>query len=285
MDGQLICLVGMNPEIESIVEDVLEDAGYAVDRHLLEPDAAKLLAEAHPALIVVQVGLRPEPLSLVDELRLDERTRAIPIIVLGTLEPTQALAQAAGNVYNVLPMPFDLNELLAGVRGALAGTSFEARVEAEPITPEPAFEASADLLVAEERALMLDWVQQIRQVEPFSSRPDLTTREFLDGLPRILNALVLVLRHPTAADVLTRDSDIRARLRSHVAIRRRQGVPTDGVAREYQVLRDVISARLRRHVGAGSLQEVMDQVNTLLDQAVRVTITEYQRLARSEADS
>ncbi len=119
-------------------------------------------------------------------------------------------------------------------------------------------------------------------MEPFAGRPDIPTTGFLDTVPRILNALILVLRHQQPPDVLSRDPERQERICEHARTRQQQGIPAEGVMREYQVLRDVILLRLQRNTAAEDRQGVRGELNRLMDEAMRITVNEYVRLTRPE---
>jgi hypothetical protein len=127
-------------------------------------------------------------------------------------------------------------------------------------------------------------VQHVRQVEPFHGRADLSTREFLDDLPRILNALVLVLRRQLPLDILLEDEDARSRVRAHAGVRYRQGIPAEAVVYEYQVLREVMTKQLRNGLAGEEHSVVLDELNNLLDGTVRLTVAEYMHLSGGNAE-
>jgi CheY-like chemotaxis protein len=242
---QRIALSAFAPELSELLESVLAAEGYAPQPLDLGPLGTDTPAGLPPDLVVLAVG-DPASLGLLDRLRTSPATTAVPVIVLGTLPPVQEQAQASGNVYAVLSMPFHLDELLEAVEGALAQRPFEARIQDQPSEPDPTVLQSAEVLLRSQRELMLDWVQRIRAVEPFVTRNDIDIRGFLNSLPRIVNALVLVLRQQAPPEVLTRDLEMQGRIREHAHTRQRQGVAAEAVVREYQVLRETISRRLRR---------------------------------------
>ena len=276
-----LALVGFHSEIGRIVAEALQDEGFTVTHLEIGPATVGELSRQRPALIVVEAGLNPAALTLLDDLRVTPETSAVPVIVLGSIEPVQAQAHAAGNVYAVVPLPFDLDDLLRAATGALARTPFEARLLAQPAETDRASRRAADLLARAERDVMLGWVQRIRTIEPFASRPDLSTREFLDGVPRLLNALILTLRHQTPPDVLTSDEDAQGRIRDHARARQCQGIAAEDVVGEYQALREVIAARLRKEMAAADVLPVLDRLVALLDEVVRVTVAEYIALTRA----
>jgi DNA-binding response OmpR family regulator len=272
-----LLLLGCPPELQDLMESFLSDEGHAV-RLGTDISVATVLADTPPDVIILITDPHAPSLALLDSLRATPETAAIPVIVLSTLDALQVQAQSSGNVYTSLPMPFDLHALLEAVQGALARIPFEARVRELPIQADPALERAADLLVRAEREIMLNWVMRIRQVEPFRERTELSTREFLDSLPRILNALALVLRRQLPPEVLLQDEDARGRVRAHADLRHQQGIPAEAVVREYQVLREVLTAQLRTELVVEEHGRVLDELNELLDGAVRVTVAEYTNL-------
>jgi hypothetical protein len=87
-----------------------------------------------------------------------------------------------------------------------------------------------------------------------------------------------VLPRPALRDAFVRDEEVRRRIRAHAAVRHQQGVPVDGVICEYQVLRQVITERLRAEMDPHAVAEVLEDIHALLDDAVRLTAAEYLRL-------
>jgi hypothetical protein len=72
---------------------------------------------------------------------------------------------------------------------------------------------------------------------------------------------------------------MQQRIREHAQTRVQQGLTADAVVREYQVLCNVISARLERDLPAQPLQAVAAHLNEVLDEAMRITAVEYAHLA------
>jgi DNA-binding NarL/FixJ family response regulator len=280
LDQPTVALIGFDSGLQAVIEMALEDDGFSVRSFPGSGETAVGdVAAARPDLVILEVGPGSTLVSLVDELRLSETTDAIPVVVLGTLESIVAQAQASGNVYAALREPFDLDDLVRAVRGAIARKPFEARIEQAPLDSTPQFRQAADLLTRVERHMMLDWLHRIRAVEPFVSRMDISSVEFLDWMPRLVNALIVILRHETPRDILAREPDLRSRLREHALLRVRQGIAVEDVVREYQALRDVIGRRLRREMPSESVLPVMEELNYLIDEAIRITVGEHTRLA------
>jgi DNA-binding response OmpR family regulator len=269
-----VTLLGLSDEIGPILAEVLVDEGYQVDV-VREPGS---LDAAAAGAVVVALGPGPASLAVLDELRTAASTAAVPVIALASSEGLREQAQTSGNVYATLPMPFEVDDLVGVVATALARTPFEARVQQVPLRSESGLARGADYITREQRRLMLDWSQRIRQVEPFQTRPEIPTREFLDSLPRVLHALTQILSRREPPEIVERDEDLLGRIRAHADTRRRQGLPAEATVREYQMLRQVIFERLQTVLGPEDLVAIVGEVSSLMDAAVRITVAEYTAL-------
>ena len=147
-----IALVGFPPELRDFLTEWLSEEGYSVSS--LDP-GLPATSGGTPHLILAATDPRAESLATLDVLRIQPETAAIPVIVLSTSAAQQDQAQALGNVYATLSMPFEFPDLLDAVRGALAHTLVEARVHTLPSTREPGAVRAAGLLARAERELML----------------------------------------------------------------------------------------------------------------------------------
>jgi CheY-like chemotaxis protein len=269
-----IGLLGVSEEIGPILAEILEDEGYLVDvlggPMALDPDAI--------GAVVVGLGPSLSSLGILDELRTDSATAAVPVIALASSEGLREQAHSSGNVYATLPMPFEVEDLIEAVRAALARTPVEARVQQAPLRSDSGLTRGAEYIGREERRLMLDWAQRIRQVEPFKSHPEISTREFLDSVPRVLHALVQILLRREPSELVEQDEDLLGRIRAHADTRRRQGLPAEATVLEYQLLGQVLGERLEGVLAPGEVVGVMREVTALMNAAVRITIAEYTAL-------
>ena len=269
-----VALLGLSEEIGPILAEVLEDEGYAVD----VVSAPEAIDASAVGAVLVGLGPGPSTVNVLDELRTASATAAVPVIALASSELLREQAQSSGNVYATLPMPFEVEDLVEVVRTALTRTPFEARVQQLPVRSESSLARGAEYINREQRRLMLDWTQRIRQVDPFRTHPEISTREFLDSLPRVLHALVQLLSRREPADLVERDEDLLGRIRAHADTRRRQGLPADATVREYQILRQVVFERLQSALSADEVVAAMIEVTKLIDAAVRITVAEYSTL-------
>jgi hypothetical protein len=274
----VVALVNLDPEIEEFLREILDMEGYVARAYTLDAEGAGLGHEL-PDLIVLRADRAGRSLTLLDAWREDEAMGTIPVVILGALEHLKEQAQASGNVHATLGMPFDLTDLLQAFQDALNHRPFEERIRTVAVSDNPVFLQAADVLTRAQRHLMLDWVQHIRLVSPFSERPDLSVRDFLNSLPRLMNAYIAILRHGVpAAKSLEEDPDVVERIRHHTETRRAQGIPAAGVISEYQVLRDVVTARLQRELDANGSQPVVGVITRLFDDAQRITVARYDEL-------
>lgn len=273
-----VALVGTDCYVQELLAAVLLDDGYAVRSYPLGSAAESFLADP-PDALVLEMGRNHRGLDLLDTLRTADATSRMAVIALGTTSTIQAEAQASGNVHTALPMPFALEDLLAALGSALAGHPAEDAIRAQPLEPDAGFQRAADALNRAERALMLAWHQRMHGLPPFASRPDIRPSEFLDNVPRILDLVVLGLRHQESPAVLREVDEVRARVLEHARLRYRQEIPVDALLREYQELRIALRDHLRRHITPEELLAVLDKLVAFLDEIVRISAAEYVRLA------
>jgi DNA-binding response OmpR family regulator len=279
---RFIAVVSSDAILGELLAVLLGEAGYPTREYPLQPAAAQALATACPTAVVLEIGVGNAGLEFLDAIRAQPTTQASPVIVLGSTEFIREHAHASGNVYVALPIPFEMEDLVAAVAGALAGSAFETRLQHFPSVSEEALRQAAGVLSREERSIMLAWLLNIRQLPSFQDRTDLSPRAFLDSLPRVLHVLVLILRQSEPPAVLLGDPDFQQRLCEHARTRYRQSVPAAAVVQEYQVLRQVIIARLHLRLTPDMVLAALQDVEELLDHAMRMTVTEYTRLMVTE---
>ena len=126
---------------------------------------------------------------------------------------------------------------------------------------------------------MVQWVQVARATTPFAGRPDITPQPFLNALPRVLNTVVLGLRHRAAPEALDDSSETQQRIRHHAALRFKDGLPIDACAREYHILGEIMWQHLLLATPAAEVVAVLPKLMGLVDECVRIAVSEFNRLA------
>ncbi|HUG06651.1 MAG TPA: response regulator [Candidatus Limnocylindria bacterium] len=105
-------------QIGELLAGVINDeAGYRAI-HLTQPgDALRTLEQLKPDLLVLDVSL-PEMsgLELYDRLQQDERMRNVPVIFETAVAREHGAEFRKRGITKVLQKPFDLNDLIAGVK-------------------------------------------------------------------------------------------------------------------------------------------------------------------------
>lgn len=109
-----ILVVDDNPAMVRLLVELLEDEGYRVAT-VDGPTVVELAQTVPPRLILLDVmmpGLDgPE---VCRQLRADDRTRAVPIVLVTALPPATLAVQLRGCPYDeLLPKPFALDAVLA----------------------------------------------------------------------------------------------------------------------------------------------------------------------------
>jgi CheY-like chemotaxis protein len=113
-----ILLVDDEFAILSLLQDTLEDAGYAV-LVAMDGEQALALARQHsPDLVLTDIMMpRLDGVELARRLRADPRTRHIPILAMSAAQKSPKTDAFA----SILAKPFDLDDVIAQVRRWLLG--------------------------------------------------------------------------------------------------------------------------------------------------------------------
>ena len=120
-----IALIDDDAALLALMRDVLEEfEGYGVLVCQEADRAAAFVNEARPDLVLldVRIGGGPKGWAILERLSRNPATRRIPVIICSSaaheLKDRAALLRRRG--VDILPKPFDLDELLDKVRTALA---------------------------------------------------------------------------------------------------------------------------------------------------------------------
>ncbi|MCB1556206.1 MAG: PleD family two-component system response regulator [Alphaproteobacteria bacterium] len=118
-------------ETDKIVETMQrdDDAIICVDNGF---EAMKAVGAEDFDLLIVSLNLRQEDgLRLCSQLRSNERTRSVPILMIGTEEDTDRIAHGLEiGVHDYIVRPVDRNELLARARTQIRRKRFQDRLRA-----------------------------------------------------------------------------------------------------------------------------------------------------------
>lgn len=124
-DGQAphILVTNHDPEILRLMADLLREAGYRVSIHPRSGEDLAAVAALAPDLIIIDY-MWPSPDSewtLLNLLRIDPRSRAIPVILctgaVAQVRPMQDHLRSLG--IRVVYKPFDIDHLLSEIQHAL----------------------------------------------------------------------------------------------------------------------------------------------------------------------
>ena len=280
--GKSVAVSMGHETLRELLVQAIREEGYTV-HEVPQGSAAAELARLKPDALLLEIGPWAEHVALLDTLRNDPVTSRTAVVTLSLTAEHREETQASGNVHTALPMPFDLQELLQAVEEATARRPAEARTVAQPLEQDDTFRRAADSLSLAERAIMVQWVQVARTTPPFAGRPDITPQPFLNALPRVLNMVVLGLRHQAAPESLDAFSETRERIRHHAFLRFRDGLPIDACVREYHILGQIVWQHLLRSTPAEEAVAVLPKLMGLVDECVRIAVSEFNRLAVEDA--
>ena len=115
-----VLVVEDDPDLSAMLTLVLGGEGYTVQT-AINGAALPLAQQTQPAVILLDIQMPGmDGIEVAQRLRADERTRAIPIILMSA---GYRLSERAGeaSVERLLPKPFDLDTLLTYVDELAAG--------------------------------------------------------------------------------------------------------------------------------------------------------------------
>jgi len=119
--GGSILVVEDEPAIQELIAVNLEHAGHQVLRATTVPEAEALVREVLPDLVLLDWMLPGPPgLSFARQLRNDQRTKDIPIIMLTARAQEQdTVAGLEGGADDYVTKPFSPKELLARIKAVM----------------------------------------------------------------------------------------------------------------------------------------------------------------------
>jgi two-component system phosphate regulon response regulator PhoB len=119
--GAAILVVEDEPAIQELIAVNLEHAGHRVLRAASVPEAEAVVREVLPDLVLLDWMLPGPPgVSFARQLRADQRTRDIPIIMLTARAQEQdKVAGLEGGADDYVTKPFSPRELLARIKAVM----------------------------------------------------------------------------------------------------------------------------------------------------------------------
>ncbi len=115
---RVVVVVEDDQPIGELLAGVINDEeGYRAIHVTRPTDALRAMEQIKPDLLVLDVGLPGmSGLELYDRLRKDERLRSVPVMFETAVSRENAAEFRKRGIRKVLQKPFDLNELIAGMK-------------------------------------------------------------------------------------------------------------------------------------------------------------------------
>ncbi len=117
--GKIILLVEDEPTLQKTLSLALQQEGYEVKNALDGEIGLKLARETNPNLVLLDLILpKIDGFEVLDELKKDDATKDIPVIVLTNLESTQDIekALALGATSYLVKANYDLKDVIEKVK-------------------------------------------------------------------------------------------------------------------------------------------------------------------------
>jgi DNA-binding response OmpR family regulator len=115
---RVVLVVEDDRPIGELLAGVINDEeGYSAIHVTRPTDALQTLAQLKPDLLVLDIGLPGmSGLELYDRVRQDERLKNVPVIFETAVTREHGAEFRKRGIRNVLQKPFDLNDLIAGMK-------------------------------------------------------------------------------------------------------------------------------------------------------------------------
>ncbi len=127
-----VWIVDDDEAIRFVLERALTRAGYSVDAFTNVASVERALETGSPQVIVTDIHLPDaDGLSVIEALRSGGRDVSV-IAITGYSDLDQAVAAFKQGVFDYIPKPFDLDQVLSVVERAVAGTAPAAEQEPRP---------------------------------------------------------------------------------------------------------------------------------------------------------
>lgn len=280
-----VLVIEHDQDIADMEVSALETEGYDARRLLATPGIVEEVAREHPALVILDLHpMEADPYRILDDLRANPATQAVPVLAVSTIEPVAQSAMASYNVRVTLEKPFGLEEFRQKVQEALGQTPLHAEVS-QPLAAATGdlVDQAAQIVARHSRDALFRWVQRLRQEPPWENRQDLALSDLFDSVPLLVEALSVALQYRNAEQLFSRLPDSTQPVQEHAALRKRQGFSLEELMHEYSLLRDELLSMLECHLpeeaSTGELFTVVRLLNETVDQITEITALAYARTA------
>lgn len=274
---QSVLVVELDEELAKLENLVLSDAGYAVTATVCGPSSLKQAEKLQPDVILLDLGMHQKTCGwqLLQNLRSNANTQGIPILVISDTEQLLTDAKESFNVRQELIKPYDIEDLEKGIKAAVSGT---------PLLPHPApppttgalSVLAADAISQHAGNIMAEWLKWLNRIQSekaLGSPPKVPIRVLMNNISVWLIGLISVLLYGSGE--ISGRSEIREKIRGHIAEARQHGITLGQIIKQFEILRDEARSTLEQanlenltpadvfsmwRTLDGAIDEVMEQV-------------------------
>lgn len=275
-----VLLVEHEESLGQLFQAALKDEGIEAELLLTPDDLVSEVRARQPALLVLDL-LPPaeDALAVLDTLRTDDEARAVPVVVLTTVDRVFHEGQSSYNVREVLRKPFELDRFIAVVREEASIPTMLGKVEVERPSYDDFRGYAEHVLAHRSRQIIFRWMQRIRMLSPWRER-QLETEELIDYAPRILKLIDVRLHYTSHQAFFERHPEALTRAADHARMRMSQDIGVVPATSEYVMLREEVWREFRGHEGSidiASFLDVEHAINGTMDAVIVATMTAYLR--------
>lgn len=272
-----VLIVELEKQLAELEQTILQDEGYHAIPTVCGPDSLEQVQRVNPDVILLDLVTHAHTCGwqLLTELRTNKDTQGIPLLVISDTEQLLEDAKKSFNVRQEIFKPYDLDDLVKGVKAAVADV---------PLLPHPASPPSqGNLSVEAARVISRDagniiseWLKRVQRENILRSSANVPARILMNNISVWVIGLVSVLRY--GSDYLG-TAEIRQKLADHIQLAARHGVNLTEIIKQFEILRDLVWDTLEQsslaNLTTHDVFQLARTINTALDEVMVQVSQQY----------
>jgi PAS domain S-box-containing protein len=158
-DRGLVFIFDADASSADILQEILEEDGYAVVRAAGETEALSGVIESEPNLILLDTKLQDiDPFEFLEKLRQSHRARDIPVIFMTTVDDIEARIKGLESGDDLILKPFDIREVLARIERQVTVSKVRMALRESEAKFRSVMESAIDAIIsADDKGRIRSW--------------------------------------------------------------------------------------------------------------------------------
>jgi len=158
-DRGLVFIIDQDASGAAALQELLESDGYAVEQMTSSMAAREAMAVTKPDIVLVDAHLTGNsPFELLDELRLSQHGRDIPLIFMTTLDDAEARVKGLESGDDLIIKPFNAREVLARIERQVTVSKVRMALRESEAKFRSVMESAIDAIIsADDKGRIRSW--------------------------------------------------------------------------------------------------------------------------------